>query len=98
MDHCGMKGLLKFDWWLTGICFSRTFTGLVFMTYAAALPILEREWQMSAAAGGSISSGFNIGYAVSLVAFSILADLVGPKRLYLGSMSVGAILSLAFAL
>lgn len=68
------------------------------MTYAAALPILQKEWGMSAAAGGSISSGFQIGYAVSLVVFSSLADIVGPRSLYLGSMSSGAILSLAFAL
>ena len=68
------------------------------MTYAAALPVLQKEWGMSAAAGGSISSGYNIGYALSLVVFSSLADIVGPKRLYLGSMSAGAILSLAFAL
>lgn len=68
------------------------------MTYAAALPILQKEWGMSAAAGGSISSGFQIGYAVSLVVFSSLADIVGPRSLYLGSMCSGAILSLAFAL
>lgn len=68
------------------------------MTYAAALPILQKEWGMSAAAGGSISSGFQIGYALSLVVFSSLADIVGPRSLYLGSMSIGAIFSLAFAL
>ena len=68
------------------------------MTYAAALPILQKEWGMSAAAGGSISSGFQIGYAVSLVVFSSFADIVGPRSLYLGSMSGGAILSLTFAL
>ena len=98
LHHLGIKRWFKLDWWLTGICFSRAFTGLVFMTYAAALPILQKEWGMSAAAGGSISGGFNIGYIVSLVVFSGLADVVGPKSLYLASMSAGAILSLAFAL
>jgi MFS family permease len=88
--------LFKFDWWLTGICFSRAFGGLIAMTYAAALPVLQKEWGMSAAAGGSISSGYHIGYAVSLVVLSGLADLVGPKALFLGSMSGAAILSLAF--
>lgn len=98
MPNFGIRKLFKFDWWLTGICFSRAFAGLVVMTYAAALPILQKEWGMSATVGGSISSGYHIGYAVSLVVFSNLADIVGPKPLYLGSMSVGAILSLAFAL
>ncbi len=93
-----VKKLLKFDWWLSGICFARAFTGLVFMTYAAALPVLQKEWEMSAAAAGSISSGCHIGYAVSLVVFSILADIVGPKYLFLGSMSIGSVFSLAFAI
>jgi MFS family permease len=93
-----MKRFHHFDWWLTGVCFSRTFTGLVFMTYAAALPILQKEWEMSATQGGSISSGFNIGYMLSLVACSGMADLVGPKFLYLGSTAAGALLSLVFAL
>jgi MFS family permease len=89
---------MKFDWWLTGICFSRVFNGLIFMTYAAALPVLQKEWQMSAAAAGSIASGFQIGYAVSLVIFSALADRISPKLLYLWSMSWAALLSLGFAL
>ena len=59
----------KFDWWLAGICLARTFNGLVFMTYAATLPVLQREWGMSAAAAGSIAGGFQLGYAVSLVRF-----------------------------
>jgi len=88
---------MKFDWWLTGICFSRVFNGLVFMTYAAALPVLQKEWQMSAVAAGSIASGFQIGYAVSLVIFSALADRISPKRLYLWSMSWAALFSLGFA-
>lgn len=89
---------MKFDWWLTGICSSRVFSGLVFMTYAAVLPILQKEWAMSATAAGSIASAYHIGYATSLVIFSILADRIGPQPLYLWSMSGGALFSLAFAL
>jgi len=89
---------MKLDWWLTGLCSSRVFTGLVFMTYAAALPILQKEWAMSATAAGSIASAYHIGYATSLVIFSILADRTGPKPLYLCSTSAGALFSLGFAL
>ena len=71
---------------------------LVFTTYAAALPVVQLEWSMSATEAGAISSGFRFGYAISLVICSILADTVGPKPLYLGSMSAGAVFSLAFAL
>ena len=91
------KKIVEFDWRLTGICFSRTFMTLVFLTYAAALPVLQNEWGMSATEAGSISSGFRFGYALSLLICSILADRVGAKPLYLGSMSAGAIFSLTFA-
>jgi len=88
---------MRIDWWLAGICTSRVLNGLVFMNYAAALPLLQREWGMSAAAAGSIASGFQIGYAVSLVAFSSLADRLSPKRIYLWSMLAAGLSSLAFA-
>ena len=88
---------LKFDLWLLGICSSRVFTHLVVMTYAAALPVLQTEWQMSAASAGSISSGFQIGYAFSLLVFSALADRVGAKRVFLLSNFSTVIASLVFA-
>ena len=89
--------LARFDWWLTGLCLSRTFASLVHMTYAAALPVLQKEWAMSAAAAGSISSGFHFGYAVSLVFCSVFSDLFGPKRIFMASMWAGAVFALAFA-
>ena len=76
---------------------ARTFNGLVFMTFAAALPVLQLEWKMSAAAAGSIAGGFQLGYAISLVIFSFLSDRLSPKRLYLGSMTASAIFALLFA-
>ncbi|HUT71682.1 MAG TPA: MFS transporter [Desulfatiglandales bacterium] len=88
---------MKFDLWLLGICSSRVFTHLVVMTYAAALPVLQTEWQMSAASAGSISSGFQIGYAFSLLVFSALADRVGAKRVFLLSNFSTVIASLVFA-
>lgn len=85
------------DVWLIGICLARGGTGLVLITYAAALPVLQREWQMSAATSGSISSANQMAYALSLVVFSSLADLWGAKRVFLGSMTAGALSALAFA-
>ena len=89
--------LARLDWWLTGLCTARTFSGLVFMTYAAALPILQKQWAMSASAAGSISSGFHLGYAVTLIFCSYFSDIWGAKRIYLASMLSGAVFSLAFA-
>jgi MFS family permease len=87
----------KFDWWLTGICLARTFNGMVFMTYAATMPALQREWEMSAVQAGSIAGGFQLGYAVSLVIFSFLADRLCPKKLYLCSMTACAVCAVLFA-
>jgi MFS family permease len=86
-----------FDRWLFGICSARIFTYLVFMTYAAVLPVLQREWDMSAAAAGSISTGFQLGYAASLVIFSELADRLGAKRILVLSHLLSAIISVLFA-
>lgn len=88
---------VKIDWWLAGFCLSRTLTYLIFMTFAAAIPILQKEWSISAAAAGLVSSGFHLGYSVSLVFCSALADRIGPKPIYLGSMVTGAFFSLGFA-
>jgi MFS family permease len=68
------------------------------MTYAATLSLLRKEWGMSAAAAGSISSGFQIGFAISLVVFSALADRIGAKRVFLLSNTLSAITALLFAI
>ncbi len=69
----------------------------MFMTYAATLPVLRVEWGMSATAAGSISTGFQLGYAVSLVVFSALADRVGARHVFLGSAWLSAVSALLFA-
>lgn len=71
---------------------------LVFMTYAASLPVLRSAWGMSAAAAGSVSTGFQLGYAVSLFGFSWLADRMGARRIFLISATASAASALAFAL
>src|SRR5256712_7632682 len=70
----------------------------VFMTYAATLPVLRGAWEMSATAAGSIATGFQLGYAVSLLFFSSLADRVGARRVFLGSAWLSAVSALAWAL
>jgi MFS family permease len=89
---------VRIDWWLTGLCSGRAFSQIVTMTYAAALPVLQQEWNMSAAQAGAISSGFQIGYGISLLFVSTLADRLGAKRLYLGSLFTGGLFAVGFAL
>ncbi len=91
------RGRSGFDLWLAGICASRVFNGLVFMSYAAAIPLLQREWGISGAQAGAISSGFQLGYAFSLVGCSNLADRVSPKKVYLWSLFLAGVWALAFA-
>jgi MFS family permease len=86
------------DGWLLSLCTARTFMTFTFMTYAACLPVLRVEWDMSATAAGSISTAFQVGYAVSLMGFSSLADRVGARRVFLLSAVLGAATSLIFAL
>lgn len=84
--------------WLVGLCVSRFLLALVFTSYAAVLPVLQREWHMSAAAAGSVASAFQIGYALSLVGFNLLADRIGARPAFLWSSVAGAPTALAFAL
>lgn len=84
--------------WLAGLCLSRLLCQTITMTYPAVLPLVQREWRMSGAEAGSISSAFQIGHGVSLWILSSLADRVGSRAVYLGAMSATAVFSLAFAL
>lgn len=89
---------MRLDAWLGAVCVARTFMTSIFMTYAATLPVLRVAWGMSATAAGSISTGFQLGYAISLVVFSWLADRVGARKVFLGSAWLAAAAALAFAL
>ena len=80
---------MRIDWWLAGLCLSRAMSQTVTMVYAAALPILQREWEMSATRAGTISSGYQIGYAVSLLIISTLADRIGARLLYIWDLRLG---------
>jgi MFS family permease len=84
--------------WLAGLCVSRFLLALVFTSYAAVLPVLQEAWGMSAAAAGAVGSAFQVGYAVSLVGFNLLADRVGARPAFLWSSLAGAPTAMAFAL
>ena len=86
------------DGWLLAVCLARALMTSIFMTYAAALPVLRPAWGMSATLAGSISTGSQLGYAVSLVVFSALADRLGARRVFVSSAWFSAIAALAFAL
>jgi MFS family permease len=86
----------RFDNWIFLIFISRIALYANFMVYAACLPILLHEWNMSATQAGSISSAFMFGYAASLFFFAWIADHWGAKRLFLLSAVLGAFSALGF--
>lgn len=86
------------DTWLAAIFAARILLYGNFMVYAACLPVVRAEWDMSATRAGSIASGFMLGYAVSLVVFSWLADHLGAKRVVLWSAILSAAAALLFGL
>jgi len=70
---------------------------MVYIAYAATLPVLQREWNLSGTAAGSISSAFQVAYAISLMAFSELADRIGARRVFLAGTVASAVASAVFA-
>lgn len=83
--------------WLAEICIARCGFGLMFMAYAAALPLLLDDWNMSAGQAGLVQSAWHFGYMISLFTVGFLADRYGAKRVYLVSSFAAAISSFAFA-
>jgi MFS family permease len=62
---------------------------MIYIAYAAALPVLQREWHLSGTAAGSIASAFQVAYALSLMACSELADRIGARAPLARVMAVG---------
>lgn len=71
---------------------------MVYIAYAAAMPVLQREWQMSATAAGSIASCFQMAYALSLMGCSELADRIGARRVFVVGTLASAAAAAVFAL
>lgn len=85
--------------WLGAICLSRVGSYMVYIAYAATLPVLQHEWRLSGTAAGSIASVFQVAYAISLMGCSALADRVGARRVFIvGSVTTAVIAALFAAL
>jgi MFS family permease len=86
------------DSWLVALCLSRTLIAFNFIVYAACLPVLQREWGMTATAAGSVAAGFQLGYGASLLVSSWLADRLGARNVFRVSASVSVVAVVLFAL
>lgn len=83
--------------WLGAICLSRVGSYMVYIAYAATLPVLQHEWHLSGTAAGSIASVFQVAYAISLMGCSALADRVGARRVFLVGSVITAVMAALFA-
>ena len=81
---------------LLAICAARVFLFASFMTVAAVIPLLMREWTLTATAAGAIVSSFTLCYAVSVFAFGWAADHFGAKRMVTVSAFAAAAASASF--
>jgi MFS family permease len=71
---------------------------MIYIAYAATLPVLQREWHLSGTAAGSIASAFKVAYAVSLMGCSSLADRIGARRVFLVGTLTSAVVAAVFAM
>lgn len=71
--------------WLAWLCASRMSFGFIFMAYSGSVPVLMRDWNMSAGEAGLIHTGWHAGYLVSLFAVGFLTDRFGAKRTFLAT-------------
>jgi MFS family permease len=83
---------------LLGICSARIFLHAGLQNYTALIPVLQKEWQMSNAAAGSVLSAYQTGFLISVVGLAALSDWVSAKKVFLYSCVAFAVSGLLFAL
>lgn len=81
---------------LAALCAARVFLFATFMTVAAVIPLLMRDWSLTATAAGAIVSSFTLCYAVSVFGFAWAADHFGARRMVVVSAIAAAATSASF--
>ena len=81
---------------LAAICAARVFLFATFMTVAAVIPVLMRDWSLTATAAGAIVSSFTLCYAASVFGYAWAADHLGARRMVILSALAAAATSAAF--
>ena len=67
-----------------------------FMTAAAVIPLIMREWALTATAAAAIVASFTLCYAVSVFAYGWAVDHFGAKRMVILSAFAAAATSASF--
>jgi MFS family permease len=84
-------------WHLFGICAARFLLYLALQNYPTLIPLLQKDWEMSAAAAGSVVSVYYAGFLISLVGLSALTDWVSTRKVFLYSCLTSALTAVLFA-
>jgi MFS family permease len=71
--------------------------GFIFMAFTGAVPVLLKDWRISAGQAGLIHTGWHLGYLVSLFAAGFFSDRFGAKRTFLAMSGAAVVSALAFA-
>jgi MFS family permease len=88
----------EFLGWLTALCLAELGTMLVFSNFAAVLPLLQQEWQLSNTEAGLIFTAYQVGYILAVAVLSTLTDWVEPRKIYLAGALWAGLAGLAFPL
>jgi MFS family permease len=84
--------------WLLKFCVAYGFIMLVFLNYAAVLPLVQKEWGLSNQAAGMIFSSYQLGYILSATLLTYLTDQFRARTIFLLSASWSVAANLLFAL
>ncbi len=80
------------------MCVAETFSMAAFATYAALLPLFQREWALSNTEAGLIGGIIFAGYMTAVPVLSALTDRVDSRRIYLVAALLSAAGALSFSL
>ena len=85
-------------WLIAAMCVAEVFTMLGFSTFAALLPSFMQLWSLSATEAGWLSGVFFVGYMGAVPVLTGLTDRYDARGIYLWSVALTALSTLAFAL
>src|SRR5438552_12175047 len=86
------------DGWTRVVCLARVFLFATFMTVSATIPLLRRDFGVSAAEAGGLASAFTVAYALSMFLFGWAGDRIGAKRATVIGAVGSALASVLFGL
>ena len=92
-----MLGTKSIGGLVVGLCLAEILAMLGIASFAALLPDLSQDWQLSSTQAGWIGSAYFFGYTLAVPVLVSLTDRVDPARVFLFSVVLTAAANLAFA-